>query len=86
MVAVVGAVEFERALAAAKCLDDVPLGDLEELSRVGSPSTSFGSAWSVWIAVLTVADGGIAACEQGDGPGEFGAAPRGVPPCRRAAR
>jgi len=31
LVAVVGAIELERALAAAKCLDDVPVGDLEEL-------------------------------------------------------
>jgi hypothetical protein len=32
VVAVVGAVEFERAMAAAKCVDAVLLGDLEELS------------------------------------------------------
>jgi hypothetical protein len=31
VVAVVGAVEFERALAEAKCVDGIPLGDLEEL-------------------------------------------------------
>jgi hypothetical protein len=29
---VVGAVELKRALTGAKCFDDIPLGDLEELS------------------------------------------------------
>jgi hypothetical protein len=29
---VIGAVELERAVAAGKCVEDVPLGDLEELS------------------------------------------------------
>jgi hypothetical protein len=83
---VVGAVEFERALTAPKCVCAVPLGDLEELSG-SSPSASFGSVWSVWIAVLTVADGGIAEASRGIGRASSGAEPAAeIPPCRRAAR
>jgi hypothetical protein len=32
VIAAVGAVEFERAMTAAKCVDAVSVGDLEELS------------------------------------------------------
>ena len=69
----VGAVELERALTAAKCLDDVPLGDLEELSG----QIAFDVLRQRVERVDRRVDRGgwwDRRCEQGDGPGEFGTA------------